>query len=241
VSVGDKSASLSIVSNASNEPTVEVALSGTGTSVADVYTLTVSKDGTGSGTVNSTPEGINCGVACQAGFTDGTAVTLTAAAAGGSAFAGWAGEGCGGTGDCIVTMDTARHVTATFDLVPDQPGYDSTPASGSSIHVGTAPLGSTISATLTIRETGNTTLVVTPTLSGADSADYEVAPITLTILDGGAARDLTIGCTPSVSKTLVATLTVAHNAPGSPAVYSLSCTGAVLNNDIYLPLVLRAH
>jgi hypothetical protein len=238
-SVGIKSANLSIVSNASNEPTVDVALSGTGTSVADVYTLTVSKDGAGGGTVSSTPEGINCGTACQAGFTDGTAVTLTAAAAEGSTFAGWAGGGCGGTGACQVTMDASRHVTATFDLVANQPGYDSTPAPGSSINVGTARVGNTISVTLTIRETGDMMLVVTPTLGGADSADYGFAPSTLTILDGGAARDLTIECTPSVSRTLLATLTVAHNALGSPAVYPLSCTGVVLDNYIFLPLVLR--
>jgi hypothetical protein len=166
-------------------------------------------------------------------------VTLTAAAAGSSIFAGWAGEGCSSTGVCQVTMDATRQVTATFNLVAGQPGYGSTSAPGSNINVGTVSEGSTISATLTVRETGDTTLVVTPALSGADSADYGFAPSTLTILDGGAARDLTIGCTPSTTRTLVATLTVAHNAPGSPAVYPLRCTGIVLDNYVYLPLVVR--
>ncbi len=99
-------------------------------------------------------------------------------------------------------------------------------------------MGSTVSATLTIGETGDMTLVVTPTLSGADGADLKFAPTTLTILDGGPARDLTIGCTPSITGTLAATLTVAHNAPGSPAVYPLNCTGEALHY-IYLPLVLK--
>jgi uncharacterized repeat protein (TIGR01451 family) len=246
-SVGSRSANLSIQSDDSDESTVTVALSGTGTSVSDTYTLTVSKDGMGSGTVSSTPEGINCGAACQAGFTEGTAVTLTAAAASGSIFAGWAGEGCSGTGACQVLMDASRQVAATFDLAPGQPGYDSTPAPGSNIDVGTTGVGSTISTTLTVRETGDMALVVTPTLSGADAAEFWFAPTALTILDGGAAQNLTIACTPSITRTLritltetlVATLTVAHNAPGSPAIYPLSCTGTVLNDYIYLPLVLR--
>jgi hypothetical protein len=131
-------------------------------------------------------------------------------------------------------MDATRQVTATFS----QPGYGSIPAPDSSINVGTTDVGSTISATLTISETGDATLVVTPTLSGADAADFGFAPITLSIPDGGAAQHLTIGCTPSDNRTLAATLTVAHNAPGSPAVYPLSCTGGALH---YLPLVLRNH
>ena len=33
-----------------------------------------------------------------------------------SAFAGWASV-CSGTGDCVVTMDAAKSVTATFTLI----------------------------------------------------------------------------------------------------------------------------
>jgi hypothetical protein len=41
-------------------------------------------------------------------------VTLTATPATGSAFTGWSGGGCAGTGPCTVTMDTAKTVTAAF-------------------------------------------------------------------------------------------------------------------------------
>jgi len=75
--------------------------------------LTVTKEGTGSGTVTSSPAGIDCGSTCSASFAQGTAVTLTATAASGSTFAGWSGA-CTGTGDCAVTMDQARSVTASF-------------------------------------------------------------------------------------------------------------------------------
>ncbi len=79
-------------------------------------TLTVSRAGTGRGTVTSSPAGIDCGQACEAGFGVGTKVTLTVIAAAGSRFAGFSGA-CTGTGSCRVTMDEARDVTATFEKI----------------------------------------------------------------------------------------------------------------------------
>ncbi|MBL0225105.1 MAG: hypothetical protein IPQ16_05860 [Geobacteraceae bacterium] len=76
--------------------------------------LTITKSGTGTGTVNSSPAGIDCGTTCSSSFTTGSQVTLTAVADTRSAFSGWSGEGCSGTGTCIVTMDTDKIVTATF-------------------------------------------------------------------------------------------------------------------------------
>jgi hypothetical protein len=96
--------------------TMTAARSVTATFTLDQFTLTVAKDGTGSGTVTSNPAGIDCGATCQSDFGYGTVVTLTAAAATGSTFAGWTGEGCSGTGDCTVTMTAARSVTATFTI-----------------------------------------------------------------------------------------------------------------------------
>ncbi len=79
-------------------------------------TLTVTKAGTGTGTVISTPSGISCGGTCAFAFAPGAAVTLDAISASGSTLASWSGAGCSGTGSCVVTMDTAKSVTATFDL-----------------------------------------------------------------------------------------------------------------------------
>lgn len=81
------------------------------------YPLSVSKAGSGSGTVTSSPAGIDCGSACAAVFPSGTEVTLTATAASNSTFAGWSGVGCSGTGSCAVTMSAAESVTATFEEV----------------------------------------------------------------------------------------------------------------------------
>jgi hypothetical protein len=63
--------------------------------------------------VTSVPAGIACGATCNAGFLSGTPVTLTAAPATGSTFTGWSGA-CSGTGACVVTMDSAKAVTANF-------------------------------------------------------------------------------------------------------------------------------
>ncbi len=75
--------------------------------------LTVSSAGIGSGTVTSSPAGINCPGTCSANFNDGTQVTLTATPASGFSFAGWSGA-CTGTGTCAVTLNADSTVTSSF-------------------------------------------------------------------------------------------------------------------------------
>ncbi len=87
---------------------------------SSTYALTVTRSGTGSGTVTSSPAGISCPTTCSASFAGGTQVKLTAAAASGSTFAGWGGD-CSGTGTCTLNMTQARSVTATFNLAPSYP------------------------------------------------------------------------------------------------------------------------
>ncbi len=107
-----------------------------------------------------------------------------------------------------------------------EPGYSSSPSAGSTINVGSATVGSPVSRNLQVSETGSMTLSVTsPTLSGANVADFSVTPATLSIADAGAAQNLTITCTPAAVGSRSATLTVNHNAPGTPATYTLNCTG----------------
>jgi len=78
------------------------------------FTLTVTKAGTGSGTVTSAPTGINCGSDCVENYAPGASVTLTASPATGSTFTGWSGNCSGSNTTCTVTMSAAKTVTATF-------------------------------------------------------------------------------------------------------------------------------
>jgi len=78
------------------------------------YTLTVSKTGTGSGTVASSPAGVNCGTDCSELYNSGTVVTLTSTPAAGSTFAGWSGNV-----DCVdgsVTVNANKTCTAAFNV-----------------------------------------------------------------------------------------------------------------------------
>lgn len=78
-----------------------------------LYTLTVTKAGTGSGTVTSNSAGIHCGADCSEVYTSGTVVTLRATPAADSTFSGWS-RACTGKGPCTVKMDADKSVTATF-------------------------------------------------------------------------------------------------------------------------------
>ena len=78
------------------------------------FPLTVWQDGSGSGRVTSSPAGIDCGLDCSQTYASGTVVTLVAAAAAGSTFAGW--SGCDTVSDmtCTVTTSEEKWVGATF-------------------------------------------------------------------------------------------------------------------------------
>ena len=78
--------------------------------------LTVSKSGTGGGSVTSFPAGIACGAQCSALFPSGQVVVLTATPAFGSEFQSWTGDA-----DCAdgrVTMDVDISCTAIFSPIP---------------------------------------------------------------------------------------------------------------------------
>lgn len=76
-------------------------------------TLTVAKNGN-SGRVRSVPIGINCGLGCQAGFHGGGLVRLVPYPSNSTDTTDWSGCDKISDGDCIVTMSSARSVTATF-------------------------------------------------------------------------------------------------------------------------------
>ena len=97
-----------------------VTLSGdtvvTATFDVQTFALTVTKKGPGSGTVTSSPAGIDCTASssCSASYSSGTTVTLTATPDNDSRFTGWKGCDAASGTTCTVTLSAARSVMARF-------------------------------------------------------------------------------------------------------------------------------
>jgi PKD repeat protein len=129
-STGSKSAALVVYSNYPSP--VSASLVGTG-AVAD--TLTVSKNGTGTGTVISLdpPGGISCGADCSEAYADTTQVTLSASADTGSTFAGWSGCSSTSGSTCYVTMSGPASVTATFNMIPPVADFSAGPSTSGDV------------------------------------------------------------------------------------------------------------
>lgn len=131
-----------------------------GTPPPTTYSLSVLKAGTGTGTVTSSPAGINCGATCNANFSASGSVTLTASPTAGQTFAGWTGACTNATGTCTVSMTSARSVTATFERPPTCTGvtYPSCITPGTHF-------------TVSVNGTANATQVKFPTWSTINGQD----------------------------------------------------------------------
>ncbi|MDA8412574.1 MAG: choice-of-anchor D domain-containing protein [Desulfobacteraceae bacterium] len=116
---GTKNATVSIPSNDPVTPSFSVSLNGTGI----LPTLTISNPGTGTGTVTSLPGGISCGSVCSASFTTDTSVTLDTSPDTYALFTGWGGACSGTNPSCIVTMDSDKNVSASFNRDTDHHVY----------------------------------------------------------------------------------------------------------------------
>ena len=77
------------------------------------FPVTVTKTGTGFGTITSNAGAINCGSTCVDGYAEGSTLTLTASPAAGSQFVGWLGP-CIGTAQCQIVVSQATTASATF-------------------------------------------------------------------------------------------------------------------------------
>jgi len=89
----------------------------TNTYSAPVWDLSVTKSGTGSGTVTDNLLGIDCGGDCSESYADGTSVTLTANAAAGSQFVSWSGSCSGSIAAFGLTMDANKTCDAMFSIL----------------------------------------------------------------------------------------------------------------------------
>ncbi len=130
--------------------------------------LTVSKAGTGTGTITSAPGGIDCGATCTATFDQYSSVTLTAAPATGSSFGGWTGACMGTATACTVTMAQAQTVGAGFTLTPVALTVNK--AGTGTGAVTSTPAGIDCGATYTADFTPNTAITLTATPAAVGTA-----------------------------------------------------------------------
>jgi len=90
------------------------------------FDLSVSKTGTGTGTIKSSPSGISCGTACSASYASGIVIVLTAIPDNGNVFTGWSGACSNVSGTCTVIVSEAKSVTATFTPIGKTPLFMAT-------------------------------------------------------------------------------------------------------------------
>jgi hypothetical protein len=83
-----------------------------------VSDVTVTKDGSGTGTVVSDPSGIDCGARCTASFYSGSTISLTATADSGSIFSGWSGDCTGSQATTSLDLTETRSCGARFTMLP---------------------------------------------------------------------------------------------------------------------------
>jgi hypothetical protein len=149
--------------------------------------LSIVPTGNAAGTVTSNPSGINCGATCNASFLMNTQVTLTAAAATGSTFAGWSGGGCSGILTCTLTISANTTVTATFvqDVATNIALYAAVLPLSRSVEVGGTP--ATAFATILNAGPGDaSTCIITPTTIIPASFVFQTTDPTTNALTGTA-------------------------------------------------------
>jgi len=200
--------------------TMNAAKSVTATfNIQGAYTLTVVKSGTGTGTVTSSPAGINCGDDCSETYSKVLKVKLTAKADASSTFTGWSGGGCSGTKTCTVTVDGSATVTADFALkTPD------ISVAQTSIEFGSVKIGKKVTKTLKIMNNGTGDLMIT--LSGLEGTDFGIQGSSTVTVKSKKSYTLKVLFTPKSAGSETATLTIASNDSDTPTIdVSLSGTG----------------
>jgi hypothetical protein len=216
--------------------TVNAAASVSAAFTLQQFAVTVTKNGTGIGTVTSSPAGINCGATCSANYDFGTVVTLTASPGVSSVFSGWSGAGCTGTGTCSVNVSAAATVNAVFAILANPPGpptgVTATPGNGLAVLSFTPPASNG----------GSPITGYTATCGAAPSVTGAASPLTVT----GLANGVLVSCTVSANNINGSTVSTPVNVtPSAGALIALSKVlsrkphnGATSSGDIQIDTVV---
>jgi len=206
--------------------------SGPGT-VPTAFTVTVAKAGSGSGTVTSSPGGINCGPDCTETYSIPDPVTLTPTAVAGSIFGGWSG-GCSGSGVCAVSTSTS--VTATFLPATLTLAFVNPPSGG--------PVSGTTTVTLSAGGggTGYVYKLAVDNVTVYTGASPSFSWNTTTVANGG--HTLTATVTDSLGRTGSATRAVTVSNGSTPAAglkvsYLSPAPGATIKGTVQLRIAVE--
>jgi hypothetical protein len=231
---GAASGTITISTNATN-PTLSIALTGTGTQ----------------GALSANPSSINFG-SVLIGSSGSVSVTLTntgtapvSVSAAGASGAGFSLSGFsattlnpGATSSFTVTFSptTAGSASGSVSVTSNAPGSPLTISlsgsgtatqsqltiSPSSVAFNNVNVGSNASQTVTLTNTGNATLNITAaTITGSG---YTMT-LTPTTVAAGANTTFTVQFAPASEGSLTGSISITSNAPGSPATIALSGTG----------------
>jgi hypothetical protein len=161
--------------------------------IAVLPPVTIQKAGTGAGTVSSSPAGIDCGTSCSKQFA--TDVTLTAAPAAGSTFAGWSiwsGGVCNNAAlTCTFTPRATlnNQVLATFNSTAPSFTFALSPSTV------TVQQGSNSAVTISLTRVNGFADPVALSASGLPSG-ITIAPMPTSV--GGSTATLTVAAAASV-------------------------------------------
>ncbi len=151
--------------------------------------LTVTKTGSGSGTVTGAAGAISCGSKCSVFLNAGSLQTLTAAPASGKFFTGWGGACSGKSLTCTATVNGQTTVTATFQ----------------SQHTLTVSKSNSANGTVTATPAGNDKTINCGKTCSAKFTDGTVVTLTATPNAGKTFTNWTNGCT-GTAKTCTLTI-----------------------------------
>ena len=193
-------------------------------------TLTVTRTGTGGGTVTSSPAGITCAPSCVANFASGTPVTLTATPDGASKFDGWSGDADCSDGHVTMTEPLSCMPMFTASLIQDV-----TPPS---IFLTSPTKGSTLSGTVNIIATATDNIGVVGVqfrLNGANlGAEDTTDPFSIswntTGVSPGQYTLTAIARDAAGNSTSSAPLTINISSPASTLSVSIGGSGSVTSS-----------
>lgn len=198
-------------------------------------TRTLTVDVSGPGSVTSDPPGISCPDVCEAEFTDGQVVTMTATPDEGATFLGWS-LSCPNPGPtCTVTMNVDQAHSAAFTSEPPAGSLNVTETSAPPI----VTAGNSVQQTFTVTNTGDggQTGVTLGTIWPDGSTVESFDPSQGTCATGSGSLVCNFGAVPgggSVTVSAIVTVPVGF-APGTFAPTSASSSdqqGVVDFNDL---------